>query len=99
MDFGGDVSDPVWWSDPYVIIPISLHYSEADLESEMAVDVLAEEIGTDSGSFIFLPLAADLPSELKTTIKKLVSDKNAVLLDFPAGRWNVFYEQFEPNLG
>jgi hypothetical protein len=99
MDFGGDVSGPVWWSDPYVAIPISLHYSESDLESNTAVDVLAEEVGTDSGSFIFLPLTADLPNELTTTIKKLVSDKNAVLLDLPAGRWYVFYEQFEPKPG
>jgi len=96
MDFGGDTSGPVWWSNPYVIIPISLHYSDTDLESEKEIDVLAEEIGTDSGSLIFLPLTDDLPNELTATIKKLVSDKNAVLLDLPAGRWRVFYEQFEP---
>ncbi len=95
MDFGGDVSGPVWWQPPFVLLPISMHLSE-DLEPPEGVTILADEVGTDSGSFVFLPLTKDIPSELKAQVDEVLSKNNGAALALPAGKWSVFYEQWSP---
>jgi hypothetical protein len=94
MDFGGDVSSPVWWQHPFVLLPISMHLSDEDLEPPEGVTVLAE-VGTDSGSFVFLPFTKDLPSALKMQVDKVLAKNNGALLELPAGNWSVFYEQWD----
>jgi len=94
MDFGGDTSVPVWWKPPFVLMPISMHHENLDAPS--GADVLTEEIGCDSGSFIFLPLSADMPRGVQSKVMEAVGKNNAVALRLPAGRWTAFYEQFEP---
>jgi hypothetical protein len=97
MDFGGDVAAPVWWKPPFLVMPLSMHFfSEVDLNAPDDVQVLASEIGCDSGSFVFLPLSESLPIEFGNKIKQVVDQKNAVVLDLPAGMWSAYYEQFEP---
>jgi hypothetical protein len=93
IDFGGDVSSPVWWQPPFVLLPISMHISDRDLEPPEEVTVLAEEVGTDSGSFVFLPLTEELPWALKARVDKVLAENNGALLELPAGKWGVFYEQ------
>jgi hypothetical protein len=70
MDFGGDVSGPVWWQHPYILVPISLHLSEKDLQLPEGVALLADQVGTDSGSFMFLPLTRYLPPPLRCRVRR-----------------------------
>ncbi len=95
MDFGGDVSGPIWWQYPYVLVPISNHLSLDDLLPPLGVTVLANEIGTDSGSFIFLPVTNDLPPTLQAEINEVVAKNNGALLRLPSGNWTVYYEQWD----
>src|SRR5690242_6405650 len=76
MNFGGDRSCPVWWRQPFVLMPISLHLDAEDFQAPDGTTVLAEEVGTDSGSFIFLPLTDDLPSTLQDQITDLLCENN-----------------------
>ncbi len=93
MDFGGDTAVPVWWQPPFLVMPISMHHENLDAPS--GVEVLTEEIGCDSGSFVFLPLSADMPRGVQSKVKEVVGKNNAVALRLPAGRWTAFYEQFD----
>ena len=94
MDFGGDTAVPVWWKPPFLVMPISMHQQNFDAPS--GAEVLAEQIGCDSGSFVFLPLSADMPHGVQSKVKEVLGENNAVVLPLPAGRWTAFYEQFEP---
>jgi hypothetical protein len=93
MDFGGDTTVPVWWKPPFLILPISIHHG--NLDAPLGAKVLTEEIGCDSGSFVFLPLTSDIPRSVQSKIKEVLRDNIAVALRLPAGRWAAFYEQFE----
>lgn len=93
MQFGGDVSCPVWWQPPYILLPISNSMPD-DEEVPEGVKVLAEDVHTDSGSFIFLPLTDELLPELKESVDEVLREGNGVALNPPAGRWNFYYEQF-----
>jgi len=95
MDFGGDLVSPVWWSHPYVMLPTSMHLSDEDFEPPRGVTVLADEVGTDSGSFIFLPLTKDLPPVLRLKVESVLAENNGALLQLPAGNWHVLYEQWD----
>lgn len=95
MDFGGDVSGPVWWQPPFVLLPISMHLSNKDLVPPEGATILTSDVGTDSGSFIFLPLTEDLPLALKVQIDRVLAQNNGALLELPAGKWSVFYEQWD----
>lgn len=95
MDFGGDVSGPVWWKHPYVLVPISIHLSEEDLMLPEGATLLADEIGTDSGSFVFLSLAEHLPSLLRSKVEEVLARGRGVALSLPAGVWHVLYEQWD----
>lgn len=95
MDFGGDVHGPVWWQPPFALIPISMHLSDKGLEPPEGVRVLAEEVGTDSGSFVFLPFAKDFPSALKAKVDQVLAENNGALLELPTGNWSVWYEQWD----
>lgn len=95
MDFGGDVSCPVWWQSPFVLLPISMHLSRQDLHPLEESIVLASELGTDSGSFVFLPFTSEIPLALRAQVDKVIAEKNGAVLKLPAGNWSVFYEQWD----
>ena len=57
--------------------------------------VLTNEIGCDSGSFVFLPMPKTLPLGVASKAEELIHEGNAVALPLPAGRWTAFYEQFD----
>ena len=96
MDFGGDASATVLSEDQYVVVPLSRHYIDADLQPTQGRKVLFEEIGCDSGSFLFMPMVSNLPKKLREAIKKEAAEGNAAILSLAAGRWIAFYEQFTP---
>lgn len=93
--FGGDASGPVWWKDPYLVIPLSLHYGDDGPTPEPGVMVLAESMGCDSGSFVFFPITKDVPSELQREMMAVMRDRNGVLIRLPVGRYVFAYEQFD----
>jgi hypothetical protein len=95
-DFGGDASCPVWWQAPYLILPLSIDQPE---EPKMGVAILAEEVGCDSATFIFLPLRDDLPGELRDRIEHILLRRNGAALKLPAGEWILYYEQWEDQAG
>jgi hypothetical protein len=95
MDFGGDLSVPVWWKPPFLVMPISAYWSDGDLKPPPGTTVLAGEIGCDSGSFVFLPHAATFPHALRRKVKEALEAHNAVALPLPAGQWTAYYEQFD----
>ena len=99
MDFGGDAAVPVWWKPPFLVLPTSMHLQS--LSPPAGAKVLAEEIGCDSGSFVFLPLAKPIPHVVSSKVKEVLEENNAVALALPAGRWTAYYEQFDapqPNM-
>jgi hypothetical protein len=74
-------------------MPISMHHETLDTPS--GAKVLTEEIGCDSGSLLFLPVSPDIPRGVRSKVKEVLGENNAVALRLPAGRWTAFYEQFE----
>ncbi len=93
MDFGGDVDVPVWWREPFLVMPISMHYQRLDVPS--GARVLTERVVCDSGSFVFLPLPPDMPLDLLGVVRESLRVGDAVSLPLPEGRWTAYYEQFE----
>lgn len=93
MQFGGDVRCPVWWQPPYLILPISNSIAEDEMPPA-DVEVLANEVFTDSGSFIFLPLTTELHPEVEDKVHEALREESGVALSLPAGRWRFYYEQF-----
>lgn len=92
MDFGGDVRCPVWWQPPYVILPISTMPENGEVPE--GIKVIADDVHTDSGSFIFLPLTQGLLPNLNNKINEVLGEGNGAAIDLPAGRWDFYYEQF-----
>ena len=97
-DFGGDCSGEVWWREPYLVLPVSAHYKERP-EAPAGVKVLADEVGCDSGSFIFFPMSDDMPASLRKKVKTVLKDRNGASLALPAGHYKFFYEQFSSEPG
>jgi len=93
MQFGGDVSCPVWWQPPDLLLPLSNSLPD-DAVAPAGAEVIAEEVHTDSGSFIFLPLTDELPPELQEGVAEILRGGNGAALSLPAGEWRFYYEQF-----
>ena len=94
-DFGGDSSCPVWWRDPFIVLPLSLSLPE-NLEAPEGVTVVSEDLSCGSGSFAFIPLLDDLPRSLERQIQGVIADRSGVHWLPPVGRYKVFYEQHDP---
>jgi len=94
-DFGGDITCPVVWQPPFLMLV--LDDTEFPEPSEMPLDavIVASKVGCDSGSFVFLPLAEGMPAGLRTTVADVVARNNGVALPLPAGRWSVWYEDWQ----
>ena len=91
-----DFSSPIWWRDPYALFPKSRHYSLDEFIPPQDAEMLVDDIGVDSGSLVFLPSTETMPTELGSTLTKLIGERNAVLMPAPKGIWSLFYEQFDP---
>lgn len=92
-DLGGDTGGPVLWCDPYLILRVATN-SESELDSDC--QVVVDEIRTDSGCFMFIPVGVDTPEDVRAGITRACEDGSAVLIDVPPGTWTVFYEQLAP---
>jgi hypothetical protein len=99
-DFGGDVSAPIWLNDPYVLIPISMH-DASPRQTPPGAEVLCDEIGCDSGTFVLIPLTDALPAPLSAVVNDCIDKRNAVHLQLKPGIWELKFEQFpasQPNM-
>ena len=92
-DFGGDTAAPVWWKPPFLVVPTSL---SAQLELPAGAVELAEQIGCDSGSFVFIAASADMPLDLSEKIDEVERGNNGAHLRLPAGAYRFHLEQFTP---
>lgn len=93
-DFGGDSSCAVWWKDPILLLPLSLHPPRRPHVFKGATKV-AQEVGCDSGSFLFLPLSRDMPGLVKAAVKEVLADNNGARVRLSPGTYRVFYEQHD----
>ena len=91
LDFGGDRSGPVWWQPPFLKIAFVVDSGKPPPDTT----VLADEVGCDSGSLVFLPLTKALPSRLRAQVDRVLAEDNGAALPLPAGIWTVKYEQHD----
>ena len=97
-DFGGDSSCSVWWRDPVLLLPLSGRSPRDPSQVAGAVRV-AEEVGCDSGSFVFLPIRAESPAPVRAVIDQVLAARNSAAVQVPAGRYRVSDEQHDPPAG
>ena len=93
-DFGGEASCPVWWCDPFLLLPLSSHLESKFSLPEGVMELAGQDLST-SGAFIFLPLRDETPPSLHEQCHKVLTESKGVKVKLPAGRYRVFYEQFE----
>ena len=93
-DFGGDTSSSVYWMPPFLFMPISAHLPD-DYRPPKGTRLLFDEIGCDSGSFMFLPMD-DTPESVTRAAHLAVREEDAALLTLPPGKLTFFYEQHDP---
>ncbi len=96
--FGGDETCPVWWKEPFLLLPLSLVSSRDPAAVPGAIRVAAN-VMCDSGSFLFLPLRADQPSPVSSVIEKVLAKRTGVQLQLPPGQYRVWYEQHDAPKG
>ena len=96
--FGGDASCANWWLDPFVLLPLSLG-PVRDPASVAGTSQVANEVGCDSGSFMFLPIRDGQPTVVRLAIEKVLAKRHGARLQLPPGRYRVFYEQHDPPEG
>jgi hypothetical protein len=92
--FGGDDSCAVWWKDPILLLPLSLHAPRRPHVFKGA-RVMARQVGCDSGSFVFLPLRTEMPAPLQSTVAEVLAKENGARVELPSGAYRVFYEQHD----
>jgi hypothetical protein len=91
-DFGGDVSCAVWWKDPFLVLPTHIDGSAAPPRGAI---VLADEVGCDSASFVFLPIRSDMPPVLTAKVREVLNQRCGAMLNLPPGEYTFWLEQFE----
>ena len=85
-DPGGDVSVPIWWCDPYIVMPIGTHVAAEGNK------VLAAEVGCDSGSFAFFAMPSTAIAQIRERVEQEIASRNAVRVIVKPGMYQVFYE-------
>jgi len=93
-DFGGDTSCPMWWCEPWIILPTSSSIDSAYRSTLPAtVDVLASEVGCDSASFVFMTLQDGVPRSLINKVDSLLRCQNGVAISLLPGCYQFYLEQ------
>jgi len=89
---------PVFWNDPYLLLPLSHHLKE-DLSNYTEIGKAVGSLSCSSGPFLFLPKREDEPAPLNSAMGEALEKKHGVKIRLPNGTYRVFYEQFEPPEG
>lgn len=88
-------SFPILWSDPFLLLPTSLHLKENFKDYLEHGEVLGS-VSCPSGSFLFLVVRKDIPPSLGSLIEDASTAKAGMKIKVPNGTYRVFYEQFKP---
>src|ERR1041385_2783318 len=75
-DFGGDTSCPILWQPPYLMLILDNTEVYDPFALPPDAKLLADVVGCDSGSFVFLPLVKEMPSELQAAVTDVLARNN-----------------------
>lgn len=92
--YNRDVACPVLWSDPFLLLPLSLHLKENLMVYE-DVGTVVGSVSCPSGSFLLLPVRKDTPTPLACLMDEASAKKTGGQIKIPNGTYRVFYEQFD----
>ena len=87
-------SRPIFWREPFLLLPLSNHL----IENLMAYEDIGKVLGRvscPSETFLFLTFHKYMPMPLKSLIDEALKKEMGVKIKIPNGTYRVFYEQFE----
>jgi len=87
-------SRPIYWGEPFLLLPLSCHLSEKLMGYE-DVGKIVGSVSCASGSFLLLPVRQDTPPILASLMDEALVKKAGARIKIPNGTYRVFYEQFE----
>jgi len=87
-------SRPIFWGEPFLLLPLSCHLSEKLMGYE-DVGKIVGSVSCASGSFLLLPVRQDTPPILASLMDEALVKKAGASIKIPNGTYRVFYEQFE----
>ena len=87
-------SRPIFWGEPFLLLPLSCHLSEKLMGYE-DVGKIVGSVSCASGSFLLLPVRQDTPPILASLMDEALVKKTGERIKIPNGTYRVFYEQFE----
>ena len=85
---------PVFWKDPFLLLPLSCHLSKS-LTTYEEVGKVVGSVSCPSGTFLFLTVHKDMPTPLEGLMHEALKKETGVKIKIPDGTYRVFYEQFE----
>jgi hypothetical protein len=91
-------STPVFWKDPFLLLPLSHHLKEGVKVYSERGQVVGR-VSCPSGTFLLLPDRTDMPAPLNISTDEALEREPGAKITLPNGTYRVFYEQFEPSEG
>jgi hypothetical protein len=85
---------PVFWRDPFLLLPMSHHFKE-DFNVYADHGKVLGSVSCPSGSFLLLPVREDFPTPLGNLMDEELASEGGIQISVPNGTYRVFYEQFE----
>jgi len=87
-------SCPVFWRDPFMLLPLSHHLND-NLRSYTDNGEVVGSVSCPTGSLLLLPFREDIPLPLGSLMDEALASEGGVKIKLPNGTYRVFYEQFE----
>ena len=87
-------SRPIFWGEPFLLLPLSYHLSENLMVYEDIGKVVGS-ISCSSGSLLMQPIRKDIPASLGSLMSEALAKEAGVQIKIPNGTYRVFYEQFD----
>ena len=91
-------SCPVFWEEPFLLLPLSYHLSD-NLMGYEDIGKVVGNISCSSGSLLMLPIRNDTPAPLASLLDEALAKEAGARITIPNGTYRVFYEQFEVSEG
>jgi len=87
-------SSPVFWNDPFLLLPLSYHLGK-NLTAYEEIGKVLGSVACSSGTFLLVPIRKDMPESLGSLVSKALAKEKGAQIKIPNGTYRVFYEQFE----
>ena len=87
-------SSPVFWNDPFLLLPLSYHLDE-NLTAYEEIGKVLGSVSCSSGTFLLMPIRKDMPESLGSLMNEALAKKTGAQIKIPNGTYRVFYEQFD----